>query len=122
MYRFIITGRIKPYVRMTQRGKWVKPQAIEYQASKSALQYQLSAQMAQHGWDTLPGQTPLAMHLVLGYRRHSQDLDNIIKAVADAANGVVYPDDRWIDRITAERIGGPRDDEQTVLTVTILYD
>ena len=28
--RFIIEGKFKPYVRMTQRSKWVDPQAQEY--------------------------------------------------------------------------------------------
>jgi len=50
---------IKPYVRMTQKGKWSSPQAQEYMASKTELELRYRECMAKYGDEMLPGQTPL---------------------------------------------------------------
>jgi len=106
---FIITGEIKPYVRMTRRGKWGSPQAQEYLSSKAAIQMQLRAQI-QTRTDTedhfpVFGREPLRVRLWIrvSERLHTKDLDNQIKAVLDACNGIVWADDRWIDDISAVR-------------------
>lgn len=102
---FTITGRIKPYVRMTHRGKWTNPQAQEYLASKAAVGYQLTRQMADAGYDMMPDQTPLKVRLELCQPKslHIADLDNIAKAVIDSAQGIVFRNDCWIDEIEASR-------------------
>jgi Holliday junction resolvase RusA-like endonuclease len=100
-YRFQLTGRIKPYVRMTRRGKWVNRQAQEYLASKDALGWQFAEQM--DGADMLPGQTPLWVQIRVRPVRHTCDIDNIAKALMDSMNGVVFPDDRWVDVLTISR-------------------
>ena len=107
--RFIIEGKIKPAVRMTQRGKWVDPQAQEYLASKSAIQWQLKNQMALNGWTMLPEKTPLTVKMLftVSKRLHVCDLDNLVKNCMDSAQGIVFKDDRWIDALTAERYLGP---------------
>lgn len=99
---FVIKGEIKPYVRMTRRGKWTNPQAQEYLASKAAIQMQLKAQMA--GREPF-GREPLSVRLWIrvSERLHTKDLDNQIKAVLDACNGIVWADDRWVDAIHAQR-------------------
>ena len=99
---FVIKGEIKPYVRMTRRGKWSSPQAQEYLASKAAIQMQLKAQMA--GREPL-GREPLSVRLWIrvSERLHTKDLDNQIKAILDACNGIVWADDRWVDAIHAQR-------------------
>lgn len=99
---FVIKGEIKPYVRMTRRGKWCSPQAQEYLASKAAIQMQLKAQMA--GREPL-GREPLSVRLWIrvSERLHTKDLDNQIKAILDACNGIVWADDRWVDAIHAQR-------------------
>ena len=97
---------IKPYVRMTKRGKWVKPQAKEYLASKSNLQWKIKEAMQEHGYRMMPEKEPLyvsAIVLVHTSQGHRADLDNILKAILDACNGIVYPDDRWIDSIDIDR-------------------
>lgn len=101
---FEINGKIKPYVRMTRRGKWVKKNAQEYLASKAAIQHQLKNQMAHNDLDPLPDQTPLSVTLIF-YRpaMHICDLDNMIKAALDACQGIVFKDDRWVDMIIARR-------------------
>jgi Holliday junction resolvase RusA-like endonuclease len=97
---------VKPYVRMTQRGKFVKKNALEYLASKTELQSKIKSYMNSHGLEPLTKNTPLIFSLSIhvpvsqGYRA---DLDNIVKAVVDACNKIVFDDDRYINEITATR-------------------
>ena len=105
---FIITGKIKPHVRMTQRGKWVKKDAQEYLASKTAIGWQLKEQMQLYGWTMLPDETPLVLSVIFilpGWLQKA-DLSNQIKTLEDAAQGIVYANDRWINEINATRRSG----------------
>lgn len=105
VYVFNLTGQVKPYVRMTSRGKFVSARAKEYLESQKALRWQLLSQMSAKGFTAFPERTPLSVELsfTVEKRQHCKDLDNETKAILDAASGIVYPDDRWIDRIHAER-------------------
>ena len=97
---------IKPYVRMTKRGKYVDPQAMEYLASKGCLQVKIKELMSLHKIEMLPGQTALAVWITLGVpskQGHRCDVDNLAKAVLDACNGILYPDDRWVDFLSVYR-------------------
>lgn len=99
MLTFVIPGIVHPYVRMTRRGKWTNDAAQEYLASQAAVGMQLRAQMAEHGYEMLPPKVPLSTYVIV-YRTaalHRCDLDNIVKAVHDAAQGVVFRNDCWID-------------------------
>jgi len=102
---------IKPYVRMTKRGKYVDPQALQYLASKDELAFHIKSGMRRSGCDMLPKKTPLRVLILVtvpASQGHRADLDNIVKAVLDAGNGIAYPDDRWVDEIKAVRyIGEP---------------
>ncbi len=104
---FTYTDKIKPYVRMTQKGKWVDPQAREYLASKGQLASALRFQMLRYVWDPIPAKTPFAISLHYQAPNIFQfDLDNVLKAVMDAANGLIFPDDRWcveVRRLTKQR-------------------
>lgn len=119
--KFTLTGRFKPYVRMTQRSKYVDPQAQQYLASKVEMGLQLRQQMAANGWDMLPRRTPLAVNIVVlaSKVRHNCDIDNIAKGTIDSAQGIVFLDDRWIDYLRIRRVVGPED--QILLSVE-LYD
>ena len=103
MIKMSLPGIIKPYVRMTQRSRFANDQAREYIASRNRLRDDMRTLMIVHGWKTIPRGVPLAVSVVVGWLRHNQDLDNIAKAVLDAANGVVYEDDCWIDMLVAQR-------------------
>ena len=102
---FTIKRKIKPHVRMTQRGKYVKKDAQEYLASKDDIGWQLKQQMQEHGWTMLPDETSLQLSVMftLPQRLNSQDLSNQIKTVEDSAQGVGFVNDRWIDSIRADR-------------------
>ena len=100
---------IKPYVRMTQKGKWSSPQAQEYMCNQQALRSEIYLDMLRGKHKMLPAQTPLWIAIVYVApvsQGHRCDLDNITKAVLDACNGIVYPDDRWIDSIDIRRYFG----------------
>jgi len=118
--RFVFAGKIKPYVRMTRRSKYANPAAQEYLASKEAIQWQMKQQMGAAGM--LAAQTPLSVIIEFHIRErmHTMDLDNLIKAILDAGNGIAYPDDRWIDQIVARRRPGTA--YRTVMTVQELPD
>lgn len=104
---FTYADKIKPYVRMTQKGKWVDPQAREYMASKGQLAYAFRTQMLRYGYEPIPPKTPFAVSLhYQAPNLYQFDLDNVLKAVMDAANGLLFTDDRWcieVRRLTKQR-------------------
>jgi Holliday junction resolvase RusA-like endonuclease len=108
-YSFLLRGAFTPYTRMTRRGQWVDGRAKAYKASQAAIAWQLKAHMLDQGWDMLPARTPLRVSVLIqmAERLHCQDSDNQIKALIDSAQGVVFPNDLWIDEIHATRRSGP---------------
>lgn len=116
MLSFVLTGKIKPYTRMTRRGKYTRPSAQEYLASQESLKWQLKQQMTKNGWQIFHSKVPLAIELSLGVGKiHNHDLDNVLKAVLDAANKIAYTDDRWIDEIRIRRYKS--DEHKAILLV-----
>lgn len=116
MLSFILNGKIKPNVRMTQRGKFSSPSAQEYLASQEDLKWQLKQQMMESDWKIFPKKTPLAVELSISeVVIHNHDLDNTEKAILDAANKIVYPDDRWIDEKRTRRYKS--DEHKAILLV-----
>ena len=107
-----------PYTRMTRRGKFVVPKARRYLDSQRAMGLILRNQMHVKGYTTIQRGTPLwvSMNFVsIGKPDHRKDLSNLLKAVEDAMNNVVWDDDRWVDVIDAVRTQG--DGNRTVITV-----
>lgn len=98
-YQFVITGHIRPYTRMTRRGKFIKPAAMAYLANQEVIGWQLKEQMSAAGLEMLPDKTPLgvAIRAIMPGDLHKADSDNLVKAVCDAAQGIVYLNDKWID-------------------------
>jgi len=96
---FRLTGPFKPYTRMTRRGKFIDRKAQDYLASQEYLKIQMAQQMARHGL-TMYEEQPLsvAIEITMTKRLHCQDLDNQTKAILDAAQGIAFDNDRWIDR------------------------
>ncbi len=98
---------IKPYVRMTRRGKYVNPQAQEYLASQEELKLKMQAEMTRQGFEKIKRGKQLhilARFYVTRGVGHRCDLDNLLKALLDALQGIVIEDDRWVDHIETERI------------------
>jgi len=111
--------RIKPAVRMTQRGKFVSRQAQQYLNSKNALMTLIRNQMQWQNAEMYPKGIPLIVIMQI-WTHTSQgnkaDLDNILKAVMDACNGVIFEDDRWIDEFHVVRHIGMQ--ERLIMIVT----
>ena len=117
--RFIIDGKITPYVRMTQRSKWTE-RAQAYLSSQRAIALQLKAQMNRAGCDQVPKGVPIAvgMRFTLTKRLYGCDLSNLEKALEDAANNVVWYDDRYIvRRLFGEKLLGDKNRAEMVVEV-----
>ena len=112
---------IKPAVRMTQHGKFVDPQAQQYLNNKATLITLIRNQMQQKGYEMMPAQTPLSVAIRVythTSQGHKADLDNIVKAILDGCQGIVFKDDRWIDRIEATRMIGEVERLQLLISET----
>ena len=101
---FEIQGRIVPYVRMTQRSMWVNRRALVYRADQQRLRGMFISLMEQEQWTPFERRERLYLMLEVAPSDHRRDLSNELKAIEDAMQGVVYPDDRWIEALHAERI------------------
>ena len=112
VYQFTIRGHVVPYVRMTRRGKYVDERAQRYLAWQEQARWQIRSQMAAEGWPMVPERTPFGVRLWIMPRRHNADLDNIAKALIDAAQSVVFDNDCWMDKLEAVRV---KDREEHVL-------
>jgi Holliday junction resolvase RusA-like endonuclease len=103
MMEFIIEEPIFPYVRMTQRSKWIDPAATAYLRNKGVLKWILQNQMDAGDFLMLK-HAPMGCDLSFNVQQlHKCDLDNLVKAVLDAAQGIVYANDCWIDLLAARR-------------------
>lgn len=102
--KFTYHEKIKPYVRMTQRGKFVKKEAQDYLASKAALGYALRVQMRAEEAQPLEAYQTFEFNMrYFAPDVYRYDLDNLIKAVLDAAQNIVFPDDRYCVDIVASK-------------------
>lgn len=105
-----IPGRPVPCVRMTQRGKFVKPQAQRYLAYKESVGWIAKVSGAK----IITG--PVEVRMIFFFANNKlPDLDNLIKAILDALNGICWIDDRQVVEITAKRTKG--ETEQAVVIV-----
>ena len=101
-----LPGQHTPYTRMTQKGKWKSAAARKYLESQDRLRGCLMEAKMTQGYTTEPifeRRTPLRMVLLYDWCLNNQDLSNLLKAVEDAANGIVWDDDRWVDEILTTR-------------------
>jgi len=106
---FTLSCEVVPYVRMTQKSKFCAPAALRYQASQQEIKLAMMGIMSRNDRAMFPPQTPLwvDIDMIVKDRLHTKDSDNLVKAILDAMSKVVYPDDRWVDRITFQRKLGP---------------
>ena len=97
---FVLKDKIIPYVRMTRNGKWVDKRAQEYLNNKAWLVHQIKEQ----GCEMLAEKTPLAVTIQIETPTpYKGDLDNLVKAILDAAQHIVFRNDCWIAEIYATR-------------------
>ena len=100
----IVTIPLRPMAapRMTQRSKW-RPRNQEYLAWKEAVGLVLG--QAMKGQEPVTG--PVALSVLFSYRGRSPgDLSNLLKAIEDAGNRILWLDDRQIRRVEAVMVKG----------------
>lgn len=117
-----LTLKVEPMgaVRMTGRGKFVKPNAQRYLAYKNFLQWQvkqqlkdrciLSGALAVDIWFTMPipqSWSKRKKSAVIGeYHVKKPDADNLVKGVFDSLNKIAWEDDNQVAKLTAVKVYG----------------
>lgn len=92
-YRLTVEGRPVPAVRMTQRGKHVRPSAHRYLAYREVV-----GRTAQQYGITEPLDGRLWCRIWIYLRqRGTANIDNLAKAVIDGLAGLAFVNDRQID-------------------------
>lgn len=97
-------------VRMTQRGKWVKPNAKRYLDYKQII----SLEAKRHFAEPLEGPVEVAIHFYLkqpkkmpkGRTRPTvkPDIDNLIKGVFDGMNKIAWKDDAQVVKVVSHKL------------------
>jgi len=101
--QLVITGKIKPYTRMTQRGKFVEPQAQAYLASQERIRLQMINQVWDYERPIIKRGVPIRFHAVIMGYGHNCDVSNLMKALEDAAQGILFHNDCWVDDLHGVR-------------------
>ena len=111
MIYFEYHQKVTPFTRMTQRGKYVKAEAQRYLASKESLawamlQYRQTLDVPPDVvlFDKVPFLVDVLYHAP---RLYTFDADNILKAVLDAGNGILWRDDRYCIHVQADKYLAP---------------
>lgn len=129
-----LTANVEPMgcVRMTQRGKWTSPAAQRYIAYKGTLSWLLQKRWASEPTECICGikitfYMPIPKSWSQKKRKEHEgqlhnkkpDIDNIIKGLFDAANGIIWKDDNQVARVEAEKRYSSQ--PRIEMEVTLLY-
>jgi len=102
-------------VRMTQRGKFVKPNAIRYMNYKKDLGYQLRRQCQNPHTGAIAIDVTFILPMPDSWARTKKsrnagmpvtvkpDADNILKGLMDAANKILWLDDNQVTDVTMKK-------------------
>lgn len=106
-------------VRMTQRGKWVSDKAQRYLAYKEQIAWQIKARMRDLKTEPIMSACTVKvifhmpmpkswsdkkkMAMIGHYHTSKPDIDNLVKGLFDAANGIVWKDDSQVVEVKAEK-------------------
>lgn len=93
-----------PYVRTTQRQKFVDRAYQMYRASQDQIAAAVVDAMSRQGIGKF-GREPLRLALLVNVpgNMHQRDLSNVLKGVEDGAQGHAYDNDGWIDQVYTRR-------------------
>ncbi len=86
----------------TRNGRALKPAHVEFR-----VLVRLAVREAYGDVELLEG--PVTVHADAYRPRRRGDLDNVLKALLDALNGVVWRDDEQVVGLSANRFDAPRD-------------
>ncbi len=122
--RLVIEGRPVPYLRMTQKevamatsGKGRKADRIQrYWAWKDEV-----------GWEAKragvrPATGPVSLMVRVWATRPHGDVDNYLKGVADALNGIAYEDDRQVVEAHVKVYPVKRSEQRVEIEITAIEE
>ena len=101
--KIVVPGRPIPYVRMTQRGKYVKKNAKRYLAYKEIVGWTYKAKKEPKLEGNLEIDVTVYLHGKTTPMGMDGDVDNYIKAAMDGLNKIAYEDDRQVVRAIGEK-------------------
>lgn len=116
--RIVIPGRPVPAVRMTGRGKFVKPNAQRY------LNYKIEIGLMARTQIKTPSENKLivAVTVYLWGKKTPMgmdgDIDNYLKSALDGLNKIAWLDDRQVVEATVGKIPCEKNDERMEITLT----
>lgn len=113
--QLVIPGRPVPAVRMTQRGKYIKPQAQRYLVYKDMVGWQGRSKIKT----PLPKSTNASVSIQFYiHKGQTPDIDNLIKSILDGLNGIAWQDDKQVVKVIAERLSaGSKDCERAEVEI-----
>lgn len=117
---FVIKHRPHPYTRTTRKQQWVDERWKAYLASRAELRDDLKEQMAAGGYVAYETGEHLSIHITVftgALNYNNVDLDNTVKGIVDGMQGVVYPNDAWIDELYAIRAMSPPGTDLVVVKI-----
>lgn len=120
--RFLIDIKPMGAVRMTRNGKWMNESALRYLAYKKDIGWQIRTQMCE--MDVMKSALAVKATFILPipqswskkkqisaigtYHTSKPDIDNLVKGLFDALNGVLWEDDNRVVDMKAEKIYGEK--------------
>jgi Holliday junction resolvase RusA-like endonuclease len=107
--------RHRVYMRGGKLHTYQAPRSHPIHAYKDSLRLMARGEMGTRP----PISAPLLVVAEFGCKNVSTvgDIDNLLKAVLDSLNGIVWQDDRWVSRVVAEK--RTADESFTRLTVRL---
>jgi len=105
-------SEIVPFVRVG-RERWT-PRATRYAASKDALAWAVRASVGD-SLDAAWRAAPWAVTVVIERRKARGDLDNLVKTVLDACQGILWIDDIQVVELHATIRRGTKADAVTLI-------
>ena len=113
MQELTVHGRPVPAARMTQRGKFVKRQAIRYMSYKEKVGWTAK----EAGIKKIEKEVKLTVTIFLAGGR-AGDFDNYLKSISDSLNGIAYIDDQQVKEGTIKICScASKHDERAEITI-----
>lgn len=103
---------VVPYTRMTTKGRYSNPQAQKYLANQAAIRDMVVLHMREYNFmlhdedgnemPYFPDDVKLSFTTEITRTTDRADLSNLIKALEDALQGVIYKNDLRIKKLSGE--------------------
>lgn len=121
--RFTVEGEPKSKARPRFSSRGGKVHAYTPQATKNAEQMVAwKFREAARGWEAPKDQTFGVAAKFFNGTRQRRDVDNMIKLVCDALNGVAWDDDNQVNEVSGRKVHDPNGDPRTEVLIYLTGD